>query len=500
MKHKAGFASFLLQGRLSGFGLFLFMDKLIKKTKLHFKGESDLKIDMFGVRGNGEHIVFPTMHHENSNKMQFRNWNQCLDFYKAIEGKMAILKDFKPGDEVKKTVNHLKAAGSEITDSKWTKIQAQMIRPDKFQKEDIESYEIWLAHNFRDRDGDRFNLDALKSLKKTIVGKSQLYGHDKRTVGDGIWYDARLEKVSADEAFDLVGPYPDKFFERHLKEIEELDGAIHFLVVDVYMLASNPVTEKIDAGIIKHTSIGFYAPEWVKITDQEGNTLWWEFQNTKDMTAEAIEASFVFLGAQPGSQVRKSVEAPNLKDFDNNNPTNVPKEQEVKTMELKFESIGYSKTIDVEKDSGAEKDLQLMQFQVDAKCADLDAAKKAAETAQETAEKSLKEFTDIFGEDGAETAKTANDLATEYKNSLVESALKYGKLAKQIAEDKADEQKEILEKLSIDELKSRIETYEDQYNKDNPRQSVVAENDEEHGSESKTEKTYDKASIQAPIV
>lgn len=446
------------------------MDKA-GKTKLFFKGTSSLKLDMLGVRSNGKTIAFPTTHDKNVGGLTFKSWNQCVQFYKSIEEKMAIVKDFTQGEKVFKNITNVKRESliksqSEIPNEKWAKIQKFLLNPDKFEVSDFKSYDVWLCNNVLDRDRDRFTADVLKSLGKSLVGKSLLYGHDKSGVGDGIWYDTKILDVTVDDAIEHIGQVSMKGFKKHLEDIAEKEGSIKFLIASCYMLSSNPETEKVDAGIVRHASISFYAPNWTEVKDEDGNILYWEFRNTEESEAEAVEASFVYLGAQHGSTT-KDPEVPAIKvpekKPESKSPNNSQHSQEVKKMKFLVKGLKIEREIPEEDSS---KDLQLLEFAINSSVDQLVQENEANKTKAETAENSLKEFKDVF--DGVESAKAAKSLAEEFKAELVSETLKFGKLSGQVLETASDDTKKILEGLSIDELKVRKQSYVEAYNKANP--------------------------------
>jgi len=88
--------------------------------------------------------------------------------------------------------NIIKQAG-DPTDGEWETIKGFMVNPDKFQKEDVAAYEVKLANNIVDRDGERFHEDVLKSFRDTLVGKAFLIGHRWGPPGRGRFFSANIE-------------------------------------------------------------------------------------------------------------------------------------------------------------------------------------------------------------------------------------------------------------------------------------------------------------------
>lgn len=235
-------------------------------------------------------------------KTMYRDWQECRQRVerrsreKQHDGAARIVKTFQV---LSKSVA--------IADEDWEAMKKFMVSPERFEKEDFRVYDAWLCHNFVDRDQERFSMGVLQSFQKTIVGKALLTGHNWEGAGDGRYFKARLEQVSVDEAVKLAGPHPGKELRAQLELIEKRDGGLYWLVASYYMLADDVARiRRIDSGIISDMSIGFRAPklEAVKAEDNE-RVLWWEYRNSDNREAEALEGSHVFLGSQYGARTRK---------------------------------------------------------------------------------------------------------------------------------------------------------------------------------------------------
>jgi len=176
--------------------------------------------------------------------------------------------------------NAIKQVGY-VTDDEWRIIQKFMTNPEKFKKEDVAAYEVKLANNLVDRDGDRFHEDVLQSFKKTLIGKGFLIGHMWGPPGRGRFYAA---------------------------DVETMDG-VQWLIGKFYLLKkyNQELIDHVDAGIWNYVSIGFRAPKRVPIYESQDSdkVKYWEYQNTDKEEAEAFEGSLVWLGAQYGAEIRK---------------------------------------------------------------------------------------------------------------------------------------------------------------------------------------------------
>lgn len=155
-----------------------------------------------------------------------------------------------------------------------------------------------LAHNAIDRDEERFSDDILKDFANTLPGKSLLIGHQWGPPGKGLFYKAWIETKSIEEANEETG---GKLI------LPKGVDKVKFLMTEFYTVKTDSKIEllaDIDAGIIRHVSIGFDADKIVEVVDEKtGVTLYHEYKSP----GEAFEGSLVWLGAQPGTTITKTL-------------------------------------------------------------------------------------------------------------------------------------------------------------------------------------------------
>jgi len=328
-----------------------------------------------------------------------------------------------------------------------------MVNPDRFKKEDFRVYDAWLCHNFVDRDMERFSLDVLKSFQKTIVGKALLTGHNWDGTGEGRYFKARLERKSIKEVVKLAGPHPNRNLHDQLEKIENKDSGLYWLVATYYMLADETEKiRKIDSGIISDMSIGFRAPKLEAVKNEDDDqVLWWEYRNSNNREAEALEGSHVFLGSQYGARTRKDTGYPgklyqcvacDYRMISNKVLQKCPKCGE-KMVSMEKSPVLISEEFDtaknVKQDNPEKIDLQ-------------------------------------------EILETAN----RYRQSLVEEAIKFGCLVNMIPPDEkcVNEYRDHFNTMGEKDLQERIEEYKAIYKQRHPNQEILFEN-----KESKTEIT-----------
>ncbi|MFQ5737143.1 MAG: hypothetical protein ACE5GY_09850 [Thermodesulfobacteriota bacterium] len=222
-----------------------------------------------------------------------------------------------------------KSFAASIKGAEVTEEQAGQIR--KFTLADIPSEELYvrrirLAHNAIDRDNERFGEKVLEDFAATLPGKSLLIGHNWGPPGSGLFFDAMVEEMGLKEARAETGE------ELRLPDGEE---KVKFLYAWFYTTKAGKEAflADIDAGIIRHASIGFNAANLVRVNDEKsGETLYWEYK----APAEALEGSLVWLGAQPGATITKSVQDSGA-DIDDNDKKNKKEKIAMKTI---FEKLG----------------------------------------------------------------------------------------------------------------------------------------------------------------
>jgi hypothetical protein len=244
-------------------------------------------------------IYFPkpakASRHRGNDFRMFRTKQECEDWYQNEVDAMS--------GQFKKDIS-ITTKAVDITDAEWSKMIGFMPNPDRFEREDFRVYEDWLAHNFKDRDGERFSKKVLMAFNRTLPGKGKMISHGWFGPGQGVYFDSRLEKMSIDETIDFVGPHPDKNFRSILEQVVEKDKAIHWLVGKFYIRADKTqLIDDIDDGSAKKSSIGFRADRPVEVKDDDDNVLWMEYEGNG--AAEAIEGSIVGIESQYGARITK---------------------------------------------------------------------------------------------------------------------------------------------------------------------------------------------------
>lgn len=159
-----------------------------------------------------------------------------------------------------------------------------------------------VAHNAIDRDKECFDEALLADFARTLPGKGLFIKHPSGWDGDsgpgkGRWFASSLERMSLEEARKLLR-------EPTLQWPPGVETAV-LMQADVYMVrtAGNAdLQDEIDAGIVGDVSIGFSAKDYERVVDANGVEL-----NVWRLTGpgEALEASLVWLGAQPGARAIK---------------------------------------------------------------------------------------------------------------------------------------------------------------------------------------------------
>ncbi len=167
--------------------------------------------------------------------------------------------------------------------------------------EDVSLRRMALCNDQYDRTHERFSESFLKRLAETIVGKSVLAHHDKRDYPLGRFYRASVQR--------------------------DASGWL-WLSCDCYMLKSpenEALRREIDAGVVSFVSVGFrggtcycdlcglnvwswdcpHMPGRSYDTDRGRQVATATWQDPEG-TAEAVEGSFVWLGAQYEARIIKS--------------------------------------------------------------------------------------------------------------------------------------------------------------------------------------------------
>jgi hypothetical protein len=193
-----------------------------------------------------------------------------------------------------------------------------------------------IAHNAIDRDREAFDEALLADFARTLPGKGLFVKHpndwansDRGAPGEGRWFDAHLERMSLDEARKLLR-------EPELKFPPGAQTAV-LLMADGYMARTAGNADlllKIDAGVVGDVSIGFTAKDYERITDEHGNEL-----NAYRLLGpgEALEASLVWLGAQPGARAIKGASIPDEDDNVETNQKLAAAEQKATTLQTQLD-------------------------------------------------------------------------------------------------------------------------------------------------------------------
>lgn len=200
-----------------------------------------------------------------------------------------------------KTVT-LKAVKSDGTPS-----EDQLKLINQYTLKDLSAEELYtrttiLAHNAIDRDNEVFDDALLEQFVRTLPGKGLFNKHPMGWDGDsgpgmGRWYSARILDVTIDEARTLTRE--DLKFPPGTERAKLLETSYYLprsrknedLVIDI------------DAGVASDVSIGFRAAQRTDITDGQGNVI----ARRLHAPGEALEASLVWLGAQPGARTVKNL-------------------------------------------------------------------------------------------------------------------------------------------------------------------------------------------------
>lgn len=172
------------------------------------------------------------------------------------------------------------AAVKQVSEADLALIQSYALR--EVGADEVRVYEANVANNQVDRDNERFSEEILQDFAETLPGKSVLIGHQWGPPGVGRVFKALL--VQQDDRQWLRA----SFF--------------------IPKLGNEKLINDIDLGVATWVSIGFYAPDRVEIIGKDGQPVYREYRRGPNgERGEAIELSFVFLGAQYDAAVIKGV-------------------------------------------------------------------------------------------------------------------------------------------------------------------------------------------------
>lgn len=322
--------------------------------------------------------------------------------------------------------------GAKVTDEQLGKIS-------KYTLEDIPAGDLYvrkirLAHNAIDRDGERFDEKLLDDFARTLPGKALLIGHAQREPGKGLFFDAYIEKVPLDKARELTGED---------LQLPEGKDTVHFLIGWFYTTrkGKEDLLADIDAGIVRHASIGFAAANVIKVNDEEtGDILYWEYK----APGEGREGSLVWLGAQPGAEVTKASKTALTTVEDG---VDIEREKEV----LKIREGKAMKNI-----------LKALGLESDA-----DASKAISEILKKDVRlKSLEDIVGVLGEDveKAEVVelKALAEDGKAYREDLVERQIKAERLLKRLGDtpDAVEARKKELTSRAVKEITADVKFLE----------------------------------------
>ncbi len=185
------------------------------------------------------------------------------------------------------------SSGAEVTPEMLVNINTFALR--QLTAEEVFVRKYLMAHNAVDRDNERFSEALLDDFSRTFPGKSFLKVHDRSRLPIGLYFDASTEEMTPEQFTALTGEVP---------RLPEGAEKVKVLWAWVYMLQADfnvEMRSNIDAGIYRHSSIGFNASDITPIKGAYENILFWEYVGP----GEAMEGSIVWLGAQPGATVQK---------------------------------------------------------------------------------------------------------------------------------------------------------------------------------------------------
>ena len=146
-----------------------------------------------------------------------------------------------------------------------------------------------LCHDRYDRTHERFTKAYLDRFAETLPGKSVMPGHDYSALPLGRFYAASV--------------------------VPDSEG--HHLKVSYYLPKDSPLVRQIELGVLRDVSIGFqagrrncdlcekawdFSHEHMPGQQYDGKTCTVTYCETEAHKAEAMEGSFVWLGAQPGAE------------------------------------------------------------------------------------------------------------------------------------------------------------------------------------------------------
>jgi hypothetical protein len=190
--------------------------------------------------------------------------------------------------------------GKQVSNDQLAKINTYALEP--LSTDQVYVRRFLVAHNGIDRDRERFDEQLLEQFAATLPGKGMFFdGHPggwngSGAPGTGRWFDAGTETMNPQEFKQLTGE--EIALPEGITQVKVLWGEAYMLKDLAHM---EDCTRLIDAGIVTFVSIGFNAP-FKMVSDDNGNCLYGEYYPN----GEALEASLVWLGAQPGASAKSA--------------------------------------------------------------------------------------------------------------------------------------------------------------------------------------------------
>jgi hypothetical protein len=329
--------------------------------------------------------------------------------------------------------------GKQASDEQMAKINTFALEPLTADQVYVRRYLV--AHNGIDRDRERFNDELLDQFAATLPGKGMfLDGHPggwngSGAPGTGRWFAAGTELMSPQEFKQHTGE--DIRLPDGINQVKVLWGESYLLKEISYI---DEWTKLIDAGIVSFVSIGFSAPRKT-ITDANGNYLHGEYYPN----GEALEASLVWLGAQPGASAKSAK---------GTQPEQPNREEETRMKEFLQK---LEKALGLKQALTEDNALERIVAQVEEKDTQLVAKN------QEIA-----------------SLKAAASDGHAYRKALVDDAIRFGVLIDEIPSDEAGQksESEFLTGLPIERLKSMRDKYETRAREKCPTDPVFTGKDE----------------------
>jgi hypothetical protein len=391
----------------------------------------------------------------------------CEKWYaENIEGGIM---NINPEFVMRKELYNIKSVSGEPSNKEWKTIQALMLAPDEFTKEDVAVYHPILANNIVDRQNERFSINVLKGFARTLPDKSLMMGHEGsdsfQGPGVGRFFEASVEEKTFDEALEIIGPQPNqKRIQKIIKTIIEEDGGLYFLRTGFYILRDNfYLIRQMQAGIVKDMSIGFCRiTEKRAVLDKDKRLDYWVLEGD----GEAVEGSFVGVPAQPGMKNVKNLDLENIVPV----PTVPEKSESVKTEEIKLKEVKRMKleskslglTLESENETDISNQVETKASALVSQVEKLGNEVKTLNAEKQTAVDTIKTLETEVGTGNltAEHLKAVEANAKAYKDFLVGECIRIGNMIKVFKPEEAETKRIEFEALDIPALKSKQGEYQ----------------------------------------